>query len=89
MGLSRQVRVVAGRKVTATVVVQESNWRLVEVGSRGWIPAGGCWLMNSFRSRCLRELRERAEGRSLFIRQIVLKHLVWAKHYAKHWGAWG
>lgn len=48
MGVSRQVRVVAGRKVTVTVVVQESNWRLVEVGRRGWIPAGGCWLMNSF-----------------------------------------
>lgn len=70
-----------------------SSGEQLEAGGSGEQRVDSCWwlLANELVPfpLPLRELREHAEGRSLFIRQIVLKHLVWAKHYAKHRGAWG
>lgn len=70
-----------------------SSGEQLEAGGSGEQRVDSCWwlLANELVPfpLPLRELREHAEGRSLFIRQIVLKHLVWAKHYAKYRGAWG
>lgn len=46
-------------------------------------------LANELVPSAARSSGKAQEGSSVFFRQTVLKHLVWAKHLAGFWGGWG